>query len=315
MSYSILSIGDIVADLVFAIKKLPIDHEQHQQAHSAGIEAGGAGNFLTAGARLGMQMHALGAIGDDAFGATVTQLLAAEGVDVSGLAVQPGAMTTPVLVLVDDAGQHVFVGAPHTAIPAQMPATWSDLLAGADALFFQGYTLLEEGVAEMALELAARAQRAGIPVFFDPGPLYANVTSALRARALEHVTHVLLTHLEIDLLLPAATAIDDLRGLLQSPLGTICVKRGGQGCSVLTPSATIHHPGFAVPVRDTTAAGDSFDAAFIYGVLRGWPLEQVALFANAVGAAKVQKYGSGRQTPTADEVRALLRQFGVALEF
>jgi hypothetical protein len=35
LSYSILSIGDIVADLVFAIKSLPIDHEQHQQAHSA----------------------------------------------------------------------------------------------------------------------------------------------------------------------------------------------------------------------------------------------------------------------------------------
>jgi sugar/nucleoside kinase (ribokinase family) len=313
--YSILSIGDIVADLVFAIKSLPIDHEQHQQAHSVQIDAGGAGNFLIAGARLGMQMHALGAIGDDAFGATVTQTLAAEGVDVSGLAVQPGALTTPVLVLVDDAGKHVFVGAPHTAIPTQMPSAWSGLLAGADALFFQGYTLLEQGVAEMALELAGRARQAAIPVFFDPGPLYASVTPALRARALEHVTHVLLTHLEIDLLLPATTSIDNLRSLLQPPLETICVKRGGQGCTVLTPAATIHHPGFPVPVRDTTAAGDSFDAAFIYGVLRGWPLERVALFANAVGAAKVQKYGSGRQTPTADEVRALLRQFGVEVEF
>jgi sugar/nucleoside kinase (ribokinase family) len=315
MTFSVASIGDIVADLVFAIRRLPIDHEQHQQATRVEIEAGGAGNFLIAGARLGMTMHALGAIGDDAFGATVRQMLTGEGVEVSGLAVQPGAMTTPVLVLVDEAGQHVFVGAPHTAIPPQTPATWPRLVAAADALFFQGYTLLEEGVAQAALDLAGRARRAGRPVFFDPGPLYASVTPQLAERALADVTHLLLTHLEIGMLLPGADEIDDLRSLLTAPLEVVCVKQGGQGCTILTPGGAIHHPGFPVPVRDTTAAGDSFDAAFIFGVLSGWPLEEVALFANAVGAAKVQKHGSGRQTPTADEVRAVLQQFGATAAF
>ncbi len=315
MPFSVVSVGDIVTDLVFAIKKLPIDHEQHQQATRVEIEAGGAGNFLIAGARLDMTMYALGAIGDDAFGITVRQILAAEGVDVSGLAVQPGAMTTPVLVLVDETGRHVFVGAPHTAIPPQMPAAWPALAAAADALFFQGYTLLEEGVAQAALELAEQARAADLPVFFDPGPLYASVSPALRQRALEHVTHLLLTHLEIDMLLPGAEKIDDLRSLLVAPLQFICVKQGAQGCTLLTPNRVIHHPGFPVPVRDTTAAGDSFDAAFIRGVLSGWGMEDVVVFANAVGAAKVQKHGSGRQTPTADEVRAVLRQFGVAAAF
>jgi sugar/nucleoside kinase (ribokinase family) len=52
-------------------------------------------------------------------------------------------------------------------------------------------------------------------------------------------------------------------------------------------------------VRDTAAAGDSFDAAFIYAYLRGWPLSDIAAFANAMGAAKVQKLGSGSSVPTA----------------
>jgi len=68
-------------------------------------------------------------------------------------------------------------------------------------------------------------------------------------------------------------------------------------------------------VRDTSAAGDSFDAAFIYAYLRGWSLADVAAFANAVGAAKVQKIGSGTQVPTADEVRAVLKKYGVPLDF
>ena len=68
MSFSVLALGDLVADLVFTIPQLPVMAEQHQKAHSVSIEPGGAGNFLIAGARLGMGMHALGAIGDDALG-------------------------------------------------------------------------------------------------------------------------------------------------------------------------------------------------------------------------------------------------------
>ena len=47
----------------------------------------------------------------------------------------------------------------------------------------------------------------------------------------------------------------------------------------------------------------------MYGYLSGWGLERTATFANATGAAKVQKRGTGRQAPTADEVRAVLAAY------
>ncbi|MFQ5932513.1 MAG: PfkB family carbohydrate kinase, partial [Nitrospiraceae bacterium] len=69
-------------------------------------------------------------------------------------------------------------------------------------------------------------------------------------------------------------------------------------------------PGFAVEVVDTTAAGDSFDAAVIYGYLSGLEPVRTATLANAVGAAKARKRGTGHQVPTVDEIRNVLENAG-----
>jgi ribokinase len=102
-------------------------------------------------------------------------------------------------------------------------------------------------------------------------------------------------------------------GLLSRGPELVCVKRGGNGCVLFGAVEQVEHPGFAVEVRDTAAAGDSFDAALIYAYLHGWRLGEMAAFANAMGAAKVRKVGSGSQVPTAVEVQAVLDQFSVGL--
>jgi sugar/nucleoside kinase (ribokinase family) len=95
----------------------------------------------------------------------------------------------------------------------------------------------------------------------------------------------------------------------------VCVKHGKNGCQIHTVAESAGHPGFKVPVRDTTAAGDSFAAAFLYGYLQKWDLSDIALFANAMGAAKVRKMGSGRQVPTLGEMRSVLEEFNCDINF
>jgi ribokinase len=68
------------------------------------------------------------------------------------------------------------------------------------------------------------------------------------------------------------------------------------------------YPGFKVKVIDTTGAGDSFDAAIIYGTLRGWNEQDTATLANAVGAVKVGKRGAGRNVPTLTELVSFLKE-------
>jgi len=103
---------------------------------------------------------------------------------------------------------------------------------------------------------------------------------------------------------------------MQAGPTTVVVKRGPGGCVVYQHEQTeppAELPGYPVPVADTSAAGDSFDAAFMVGAVWGWPVVHCATLANVMGAAKVQKLGGGRNVPTLAEVQAVITQFSVTL--
>jgi sugar/nucleoside kinase (ribokinase family) len=298
----VISIGDLVVDILLSIPRLPVQAGQHQPAHQVNLEPGGGGNFLIAGARLGLEMIALGTAGDDPLGDAMLRLLGQEGIQVSEVIRQPGTTTTTVVVLVDQAGQNVFLGGYGQGPEISLPDGW---LA----------TLAEMRDAQAALELMAQARSRGIPVFFDPGPDMSQATPGQIQAVLSHSAILLLTEEEIPFITGGKPGLDAARRLLDDGLEAICVKRGAQGCILFSPGETIEHPGFPVLPRDPTGAGDSFAAAFIYAYLRGWQPAEIIAFANAMGAAKVQKLGSGRQVPTAAEVRSILAADGSSLDF
>ena len=93
----------------------------------------------------------------------------------------------------------------------------------------------------------------------------------------------------------------------------VVLKRGSEGCTFHTSSGFSEYPGFKVRVVDTTGAGDSFDAAIVYGTLMGWREENIATLANAAGAVKVGKKGAGRNVPTSAELVGFLEVRGLPL--
>jgi len=309
----VVTVGDFVADLLVSIPALPVEPGKHQLATEMEVEPGGAGNFVIAGARLGLDMRLLGVRGADLFGNSAAAALAAEGVNTQWLVAQPDGSTTTVLVLVDNACRHVFLGKYGVGPAVEWSPAWEEQIQAAQALFLSGYTLHEERLVSAALRGLEMARESGVQVFFDPGPHIAGMSELRIANILRQTDVLLLTEDEIPLVAPGQAGLDAAVRLLDSGPALICVKRGAQGCVLISREGQLAHPGFSVEVRDTNAAGDSFAAAFIYAMLRGWPLEQVAAFANAMGAAKVKKFGSGRRVPTRAEVLAVLQQFQVEI--
>jgi sugar/nucleoside kinase (ribokinase family) len=67
-----------------------------------------------------------------------------------------------------------------------------------------------------------------------------------------------------------------------------------------------------VRVEDTTGAGDSFDAGFIYGhVVEGRTAAYSLRLANACGAIAVTRVGGASSVPSAADVEAFLAAHGV----
>ena len=60
---------------------------------------------------------------------------------------------------------------------------------------------------------------------------------------------------------------------------------------VWMPDAYAEATGYKVKVADTVGAGDAFAAAFLHGLGKRWPAQQLADFANRVGALVASRPG------------------------
>ncbi len=311
MTAPVVSLGDLVIDLVTPVN-LPITPFDHQESGGALPEPGGSGNFMILGARLGMAVSSVGAVGDDLFGRFLCEVLVSEGVNISGIVRVPDVNSTLVLDLIDRrTGQHVFIGSSSQAAPVAYSTLMDGIIASAGAVFFQGYTLLEKANVEITPRAIAAARGRGIPVYFDVGPTVKHHPIDDLDSIIQQTDILMLTEDEVPLAAHGQTGDPAFAWLLAQGPHTLVVKQGGQGCTIIRSEGQLAVPGFPVNVIDTVGAGDCFDAAFIFARLSGQGWGEAAQFANAVGAASVQKRGAGRNVPTCAEVRSLLEHHRV----
>ncbi|QOX65127.1 carbohydrate kinase family protein [Anoxybacterium hadale] len=89
--------------------------------------------------------------------------------------------------------------------------------------------------------------------------------------------------------------------------GTLVVKRGPQGALAIRGDETIEQGAYKTKVIDTTGAGDSFNAGFLYAYLNNMDLARCLNYGNAAGAVSVTKMGGTSQCPTLHEVENCIR--------
>jgi sugar/nucleoside kinase (ribokinase family) len=278
-----------------------------------GVGPGGATNVAIAAARFGLDVQCLGEIGDDHFGEIIREALAVEGIDTSGVVETPGGRTPVAAVLVDARSEPAYLGYGGKLEVMALPDAWRGRIAGAQALFADGWAE-HEGVPGIVLEAFRHARASGVPVFFDPGPGNPALDNGWHNEAVALASVVLANEDEARRLTGAKDPVAAARALLAAGPQLVVLKRGVAGCVLLSADALELSPGFAVEPLDATGAGDSVAGATIYGFLRGLDLPALGTLANATGAAKVLKLGTGSSMPTRSEVAAMLARFGKRAE-
>jgi len=262
------------------------------------LEPGGSANFLIAANRLGVQTKAAGALGKDSWGDQVAGILEEENVDITHV-VRQGS-TTLVTVLVDENGQHAFVGKFGEGNELKFSDKHRHLVEHAEALFVTGYSLNEDRLCGLTLEMMKWAGKTAVSCYLDLGPSFTHLPELVQVAAIETSQVLLFTEEETPLVQK-----ENVTDLLAYGPEIIVVKKGPQGCVVYTQDANHELPSFSVPVVDTTAAGDSFAAGFVVSCVKGNSVIESATYANRVGAAAVKKIGGGRNVPTLKEVEQI----------
>jgi sugar/nucleoside kinase (ribokinase family) len=238
----------------------------------------------------------------------IVEKLTAERVETAAIEMMPGRQSTTILVLVSDAGEHVFVGALGSARMSRSTlAAVESALPHAQAFYTNGYAFLESDPPELVAGALEAAAALGIPACFDPGPQIANIDPALMQRAIAASSTLFVTAEEGAQLTGGCAAEEAALELLKRGPQQVVVKLGLEGCLIASASELCSVAGFAVKARDSAGAGDAFDAAFILAQVKGMLPEPAGRLANATGAATAARLGAGTRLPTREEVVNLYR--------
>jgi ribokinase len=313
MTLDMVAVGDSTVDVVVPLPRFLRGNED--SLHSTGLERhmGGSSNYLIVASRLGLRVGVADAIGGDDLGAFYRAGLEAEGVDTSQLVVREGGRTTGCLVLLTRRGRHAYVGlegVSGTYTPEELDEGY---VSGARSLLMSGYPLAENPIASAVVKAMRVAKGSGRPIFFDPSPVADSIRPKLLREAIASTHTLILNEREMGLIASTLKVKANPDILIELGVERVVLKRGAGGCTFHTSSGFVEYPGFKVRVVDTTGAGDSFDAAIIYGTLMGWKEEDIATLANVAGAVKVGKKGAGRNVPTRAELVGFLEEKGLTL--
>jgi adenosine kinase len=125
---------------------------------------------------------------------------------------------------------------------------------------------------------------------FDPGQGLPMFDGAEQRHFIEQASWVALNDYEARMLCERTGL--DLGTLSRSHLLGVVVTLAADGCEVWVQGERHHVPGQrASEVLDPTGCGDAFRAGLLYGLERGWPLEQCAALGNRLGAIKIASRG------------------------
>lgn len=302
----VLILGDLIADISMRLPKFPVQARDIHRLSYMEVGPGGACNVAIMAARFGVDVGALGEVGDDGFGLVVREGLRLEGIDIKDLVVTKHAHTPVAGVVVDETSEPGYLGYPGSLRKRELLEPWKQAIQSGQAFFADGWAEYEETPA-MVLAGFDTARAAGLPTFFDPGPGNPDIDNKWQLEAISKSTVVLMNRREAKRL----TNLDDdeavVRVLQQLGAELILLKRGEQGLLAARGDERVQAPGLDVEAKDATGAGDSVAGAMVYGVLHGLPLEKLAVLANATGAAKVQNIGTGHNMPTLEQIAMLLQ--------
>ena len=281
-------------DLLQAVPRLPA-HGETIAGSELEISPGGKGaNQARAAGRLGGSVCMVGKVGADLFGQQLRQALESDAVDLTALSQSSKATGTAIVLLLPN-GENSIVIAPGANADLQSADVIDALssLQPGDILLCQLETPLETVAAALKL-----AREKGATSILDPAP-----ARNLPAVLLQTVDILTPNEGEAAQLTPSG----DIHALAALTGGTVIIKRGSAGCIALTRQGeSLAVPAFPVNAVDTTAAGDTFNAALAIALLRGDLLPQALRFANAAGAVCVTRKGASNSAPTLDEVNAVL---------
>ncbi len=296
--WDVLGVGCNSVDYVYRLPASPKADSPTAKLRISSHQTMFGGQMATAMAAcagFGLKSAYLGSAGNDHNGRLILSELAGRGVDVSHVLTRECANRFAVITVDETSGERIVLWDRDNRLDITR-ADMDPALIGSSRLVH-----VDDEDQEAAIAAALIARKAGVPVTSDIDRITSRTADLVAAVSIPiFANHVL----------PAITGESGieraLRILRKSHTGMLCVTVGPEGAIMLVDDELIIEKGFAITAVDTTGAGDVFRAAFIYGLLNGYPPRRMLRFANAAAAVSCTRAGAMAGVPALGEVERLI---------
>ncbi|MBN9365244.1 MULTISPECIES: ribokinase [unclassified Devosia] len=299
-------LGIFVADLAFRAPRLPLMGETILGQGFKDGPGGKGSNQAIAAARAGGDARMITRIGRDTFGDMAQKAWAADGIDISAVAIDEELPTGAAFIFVStETGNNAIIvesGAAAKLSPADVAAA-EQAIAGSKVLVTQFEQPVETAIAGLTL-----ARTHGVITILNPAPALP-VDDAIYALC-DYVTPneteaATLTGLKVE---TEADALLAAKEFVRRGAKNALITLGEKGALLHGEAGTHMVPAFRVEkVVETTGAGDAFNGGFAVALAEGQSPVDAIRFGCATAGLSVQKPGTAPSMPTRAEIEATLR--------
>ena len=284
-------VGSINMDLVVRTNRFPKQGETALGDLYTTVPGGKGANQAVAAARLGSEVHMIGAVGTDAFGDELLAGLKAESIQVNNVKRVEGTSGIANILLSEGDNRIIVVpGANHQLTAVEMKAFESQL-ANSQMVIMQ--LEIPIPVIQRTLEIC---HQHGVPTILNPAP-----ATGFTDEFLSYATYLTPNETEAEEMFG-----QDWEAALEQYPNRLVVTIGQKGARYFDGSRHVTVEGFATEAVDTTGAGDTFNGALGVALAESMPFEEAVRFANAAASLSVEKFGAQGGMPKRQEVLARL---------
>ncbi|MCK9996065.1 MAG: hypothetical protein KAH56_07275 [Candidatus Krumholzibacteria bacterium] len=292
----ILVVGYNAFDVIVPVSEFPAPDEKAEVSRVITCGGGPGATAAVALARLGAEVKLITPLTDDVPGRLQRDELLAAGVDLSHCPTVVGLQSPKAIILVDEArGQRTIFWSRGDVPNLESGYAAPELLDEVDLLYTDGHE------AEVSIRLARCARERGVPVVLDAGSVRVGSGELVGC-----CTDVVSSRGFAPDLTGCAAPLDALRALRDMGPERVAMTFGGEGVLGLENDQPLPVPAFAVPIKDTTGAGDAFHAGYAFALAHGLEFRSCLDWGSAVAGLKCRDWGGRLGLPDLPEVQSLL---------
>lgn len=298
-------IGDVNIDLVVeGCSEVPQPGQELFVDRMTMHVGGGAALFAVSLAKLGIRVAFNGVLGDDGYGRYIRESFAECGID-SRMIRTSTASNTGISIAFNPDTDRSFISYAGSNAELRMEEVNLEQVAQGRHVHITGYRGRRNHDAYMSV--VKRLKALGVTISCDVGWDDSGEWDKSVFELMRYIDVFLMNETEA-LHYTGCSRVDEAIRYMGQYGSHVVVKLGKDGAVALRSGVLTRMAGYLVEAVDTTGAGDSFNAGYLFGFLSGNDVEMCLMYGNACGALSVSALGGSTGTPDQEGLKAFLRE-------